>query len=84
MMRRRPAQTLGIAQDDAAAVAEFLRQDFTALVAIFDRQLMNGAAPGAKHGPKIPVARAAAERGVRLAEELVALLRAPTSQGFRQ
>ena len=69
------ADTSEIAQQGAAAVAKSLRRDFIALMAIFDRQLMNGAAPSDMAGCKIPAARAAAERGVQLADELVDLLR---------
>jgi len=77
MMIRRPAETEALDQIDAASVAQSLRADFMALIAIFDRRAMNGA-DGENALPNITDVRAAAERGLRLSEELIELLR-PTS-----
>ncbi len=62
-------------QSDAASIAQSLQEDFVGLIAIFDRQLTSGYLPTGKKRSKITEARAAAERGVRLSERLVQLLR---------
>ena len=63
-----PERTNG---DRAVLVAESVRKDFLGLIAIIDRELQNGSRMSAG----IAEARTAAERGLRLSEELVALLR---------
>jgi len=68
---RHPARAVEPDQEDAVLLADSLRADFTRLMAIFDRQL------GARVGDKaatIADARTAAERGLRLSEELRELL----------
>lgn len=62
-------------QEDAASLAQSVHQDFVGLLAIFDRQLTSEVGPPGKNRSRIAGARAAAERGLRLTEELVQLLR---------
>jgi len=69
-MTRRRAQAKEVAADDSALVAQAVRDDFMALIAIFDRQ-----AADTCNASDISDARMAAERGLRLSEELVELLR---------
>jgi hypothetical protein len=76
MNRRRTADAAEeLDQDDAASVARSLQKDFIGLIAIFDRQLANGSAVRQEAQSKISDARAAAERGLKLSQELVDLLR---------
>lgn len=75
MARRGPKYAYELDQIDAASLAQSLQEDFAGLIAIFDRQLKSGSLPAGKKRSKITDARAAAERGVRLSEELVELLR---------
>jgi hypothetical protein len=74
-MNRRPAKTEALAQDDAASIAQSLRNDFIALIAVFDRQRVSGSEHLEEARANISIARAAAERGLRLSEQLVELLR---------
>lgn len=74
-MNRRPAKIEAPAQDDAGTIAQSLRRDFLALIAIFDRHHSSGAAKLRNADLNITEARAAAERGLRLSEELSDLLR---------
>ena len=75
MDRRGPKYADDLDQIDASALAQSLQEDFVGLIALFDRQLKSGSVPAGKKRSKIIDARAAAERGVRLSEELVELLR---------
>ena len=76
MNRRRAVDTAEeMDQDDAASVAQSLQSDFVGLIAIFDRQLANGTVVDGNARSKIFDAKAAAERGLGLAHELVELLR---------
>jgi hypothetical protein len=59
--------------DGAAVVAEALRADFTRLIAIFDWQA-DDASAGRDCRLAMARARVAAERGLKLSEELVRLL----------
>lgn len=61
-------------QDDAASVAQSLQRDFIGLIAIFDRQLANGTIVDGKARSKISDAKAAAQRGLGLAHDLIELL----------
>jgi len=67
---RHPARAAESDQEDAVFLADSLREDFSRLIAIFDRQL---GTDDEKAGT-IADARAAAERGLRLSEELRELL----------
>ncbi|HEX2602649.1 MAG TPA: hypothetical protein VHL32_11140 [Gemmatimonadaceae bacterium] len=58
----------------ATLLAEFVRQDFRELIAIFDRQLENGAGGDSQIASPVREARAAAQCGLDLAEQLVRLL----------
>ena len=69
------AQAEELDQEDAASLAESVHGDFVGLIAIFDRQLTSEVGPMGKDRSRIADARAAAERGLRLTEELVELLR---------
>jgi len=62
-------------QGNAATVAQSLQSDFISLIAIFDRQLLNASGTGEVR-TKISDARAAAERGLELTQELMELVRA--------
>ena len=74
-MRRRGVHAAEeLDQGDAASIAQTLQRDFIGLIAIFDRQLANKSAARGKALSKIADARAAAQRGLRLSEELVELL----------
>ena len=64
----------------AVVVAESMRQDFLGLIAIVDREL----ASEAKSIAGITEARKAAERGLKLSEELVELLRRAQEAAFEQ
>ena len=75
MMNRRPAETEALDQVDAASVAQSLRDDFIALLAIFDGGRVSGADDRGPL-PNIADARAAAQRGLKLSEKLIELLRA--------
>ena len=76
MSRRRSADTaVQLDQDDAIAVAHSLQEDFVGLIAIFDRQLAIKSAAVGEAQSKISDARTAAQRGLRLSQELAELLR---------
>ena len=75
-MNRRPAKSQAFAQDDADSIAQSLRDDFISLIAVLDRQRVNGSEQLDEVRAKISVARTAAERGLQLSEQLVELLRA--------
>lgn len=62
------------AQDDAIFLADSLREDFIRLMAILDSQLTGGAEVSDKKESRIATARAAAERGLRLSDDLRELL----------
>ena len=74
MMVRRPAESEALDPVDAAFVAQSLREDFVALIAIFDRRRMN-AVQCDEALTNIDHARLAAERGLKLSEKLIELLR---------
>ena len=60
--------------DDASIAAESVRRDFGELVVLFDRHL-EALADGDKQARKqITEAREAAERGLKLSNELIALM----------
>ena len=75
MNTRHRAGAIEVEQDDASSVVQSLRDDFLGLIAIFDRQLANGSGVSPAARSKIAEARAAAERGLRLSQNLVELLR---------
>ena len=61
--------------DNSSIAVESVRSDFSELVALFDRHLdalADGDSEARKH---ISEARAAAERGLKLSHELIALMR---------
>jgi hypothetical protein len=62
-------------QDIATSVAQSLRNDFVGLIAIFDRQLANEIAADGKTRSNTHYAKATAERGLSLSQELIQLLR---------
>jgi len=69
-----PARTSEPDQDDAIFLADSLREDFIKLMAIFDRQLAGCDEIGGKNRPSLAQARIAAERGLRLSDDLRELL----------
>jgi hypothetical protein len=62
--------------DKASDVAELVRRDFTALLRIFDEQLANLSAHESDQRPHLHQAKVAAERGLKLSEQLIEMLRA--------
>jgi hypothetical protein len=60
---------------ESAHVAEAVRSDFSALFAIFDRQLANGAGTNGRMRSHTAEARSAAKRGMELSNQLVRVLR---------
>lgn len=62
--------------DDGSIAAESVRSDFSELVALFDRHLDALAGHDSEALKSIFEARLAAERGLRLSHELIALMRA--------
>jgi len=74
MMNRRSVQTNASVEHDVAAIAENLRSDFVALTAVLDRHLTMGGSCYDCAMARLSDARAAAERGLRLSEQLVELL----------
>ena len=74
MMNRRPDPD-GFAEHAAIPIAEALREDFIALIAVFDRQGACESPSASMSAGNISEARIAAERGLRLSDELVELLR---------
>ena len=62
---------------DAAFVTESVRKDFSGLIAVFDRQLESAPQVNGEVRSTIADARAAAERGLRLSEQLIEILRNP-------
>ena len=76
MSRRRSADAAeDLDQDDAMSVAQSLQEDFIGLIAIFDRELANESAANAEGRSKIADAKAAAQRGFSLSQQLSELLR---------
>ena len=76
MSRRRSADTAEqLDQDDAISVAHSLQEDFVGLIAIFDRQLASISVAGSEVRSKISHAKTAAQRGLRLSQELAEMLR---------
>jgi hypothetical protein len=73
---KRPVDASGTSYpDDASIAAESVRNDFSELVALFDRHL-DALADGDNRARKqISEARAAAERGLKLSHELIVLMR---------
>jgi hypothetical protein len=63
----------------AVSVAQSVQQDFSGLVAIFDRHLANAPQLNGDARSAILEAKAAAERGLQLSHRLVYLLKDPTS-----
>ena len=61
--------------DDASIAAESVRSDFSELVALFDRHLEALADGDSRARKHISEARAAAERGLALSHDLIALMR---------
>lgn len=61
--------------DDASTAAESVRDDFSELVALFDRHFDAFADGDSRARKHISEARAAAERGLKLSHELIALIR---------
>jgi len=74
MSRRRAADAPELDQYDAASVTQSLQEDFSKLIAIFERQFEAGAA-GKERLRQISDARATAERGLKLSQELAEILR---------
>ena len=72
--RHRADTAIELDEDTAASVAQSLRDDFVGLIAIFDRQLANRDFAACNKRSKISDAKAAAERGLTLSEELIELL----------
>jgi hypothetical protein len=70
-------QLSGISQDwssdDSSATADSLRSDFSGLIEIFDRHLMRVPSGDGQARLHIAQAKAAAERGLRLSHQLIAL-----------
>jgi len=62
-------------QDGASSVARAVEQDFSALIAIFDRHLKSRFEIGAEVKSALSEAKAAAQRGLTLSHRLVDLLR---------
>lgn len=73
-MNRRSVQTNASVEHDVAAIAENLKSDFIALTAVLDRHLTVGCNCYEGAAARLSDARAAAERGLRLSEQLVELL----------
>jgi len=69
-----PARTEEPEQDDAVILADSLREDFIKLMAIYDSQLTIGGGASDRKESSIAAARAAAERGLRLSDDLRELL----------
>ena len=65
----------GWIQDDAPLAAQSVQSDFRALIEIFDSHLAALADGDVQARIHIAEARAAAERGLRLSKELIALMR---------
>ena len=70
-----PEYPSGDRSDDAAAAAQSVQADFTALLSMLDRQLANVADTDERARAHILEARAAAKRGLNLSARLVGLLR---------
>lgn len=73
MVFQRRAPLIEPDQPDAARIAKSLRDDFIKLMGMFDRQLRDDPAAN-DHKSSMKDARAAAERGLRLSEDLCGLL----------
>ena len=73
----RPAES-SVECDPIKAVdtAEQVRRDFTALLRVFDGQLENLSIDENLQRSRISQAKAAAERGLKLSEQLIEMLRA--------
>jgi hypothetical protein len=63
--------------DDPSETAASLRSDFGGLIEIFDRHLMRVPADDRQARLHITQAKAAAERGLRLSHQLIALAKPP-------
>jgi len=59
----------------AADTAEQVHRDFTALLRIFEEQLASASEDDSLQGSPIAQAKAAAERGLKLSEQLIEMLR---------
>jgi hypothetical protein len=59
----------------AAEAAELVRRDFDALVDVFDRQLAILSANESENRSHVTKAKAAAERGLKLSQQLIQILR---------
>ena len=59
--------------DDPSVTADLLRSDFRGLIEIFDRHLMRVPSGDGQARLHIAQAKAAAERGLRLSHQLIAL-----------
>jgi hypothetical protein len=70
-------QLSGISQDwsleDPSVTADSLRSDFSGLIEIFDRHLVRVPSGDGRTRLHIAQAKAAAERGLRLSHQLIAL-----------
>lgn len=72
---KRPFDASGAScPDDASIAAQSVRSDFSELVALFDRHLDALADGDSRARKQISKARAAAERGLKLSHELIALM----------
>ncbi len=60
---------------NAIGAAELVRRDFTALLRIFDEQLASLSKHENDRRPHLFQAKAATERGLRLSEQLIEMLR---------
>lgn len=60
----------------ATDTAEQVHRDFTALLRVFEEQLASASADDSLRRSPIAQARAAAERGLKLSEQLIEMLRA--------
>ena len=78
MSTRSPGVSGGWELDGAPQTAESLQNDFSGLIAIFDRHLAALSPEDSQARKHITQAKAAAERGLRLSRELIDLVKAPS------
>ena len=70
-----PDETVRSVPYEAASVPESVQQDFRGLIAIFSRQLAEAPQVDGEARSTIAQAKAAAERGLKLSQQLLNLLR---------
>ena len=70
-----PDETVRSVPCQAASVAEAVQKDFRGLIAIFNRQLAEALQLDRETRSTISEAKAAAERGLKLSQQLIDLLR---------